>query len=264
MKALQKGKYTGKVSRGLSIHNTFISIVHYNPEDEYTGLHYHENPHLCMLLQGEDKEKRNGLSYIRNCGEVFFYPAGEPHATIEQKRLRKNFVIEFEEPFLKMYGLSQSTLEMSLHQNMHAKFQLLKLLHELEFVDSYQTLSIEASVLSLLKTPVQHTEKSIPKWNKLVQEVLWENWNTTVSLQDLSNAVHIHPVTISKYFYKYNHCTLGEYIRRIRVEKSIPLIKNSEMKLVEIAYHCGFADQSHFIRVFKETTGFLPAELRKI
>jgi len=261
---LKKGKYTGKVNRCLSIHNTFISIIHYHPEEELTGMHYHENAHLCMLLQGEDKEKRNGISYIRNCGEVFFYPAGEVHATITQKRLRKSLVIEFEEPFLKAYGLSESQMEMGLRRNASAKFQLLKILHELEFTDNCKTLSFELSVLNLFRTPVPDHKKSIPKWSRLVNEMLWENWNQSISLEELSNAVQIHPVTISKYFCKYNHCTLGEYIKRIRVEKSIPLIKNTEMKLVEIAYHCGFADQSHFIRVFKETTGFLPAELRKI
>ncbi|MEW6737177.1 MAG: helix-turn-helix domain-containing protein [Acidobacteriota bacterium] len=42
------------------------------------------------------------------------------------------------------------------------------------------------------------------------------------------------------------------------------MIKNSQMSLTEIALHCGFADQSHFTRNFKEITGFLPKEFRKI
>jgi AraC family transcriptional regulator len=264
MQEFKKGKYTGKVNRGLYIRNTFISVIHYYPEKEITGMHYHENAHLCMLLQGKDREQRNGLTYERNSGEVFFYPAGQVHASITQDSLRKSLVIEFEDPFLKTYGLSEPQMENGLRRNPYAKFQLLKLLHELEFTDNTTTLLIEDSLLNLFGTQVQHVNNNIPKWNKLVTEVLWDNWNQSISLEYLSIAVQVHPVTISKYFFKYNHCTLGEYIRRIRIEKSIPLIKNTELKLVQIAYHCGFADQSHFIRVFKETTGFLPGELRKI
>jgi AraC family transcriptional regulator len=55
---------------------------------------------------------------------------------------------------------------------------------------------------------------------------------------------------------------LGEYLRKLKVQKSIALIKNSELPLTEIAYLCGFSDQSHFTKVFKETLGFLPKEFR--
>ena len=41
------------------------------------------------------------------------------------------------------------------------------------------------------------------------------------------------------------------------------MLKREEMSLTEIAYDCGFADQSHFIRVFKNTVGVTPFSFRK-
>ncbi len=67
----------------------------------------------------------------------------------------------------------------------------------------------------------------------------------------------------SKHFRKYFSCTLGEYRRRLMVKQSIPLIRESRLSLSEIAYSCAFADQSHFIRTFRQVTGFRPKDFRR-
>ena len=102
-----------------------------------------------------------------------------------------------------------------------------------------------------------------PRWMHRLDELLNEKWNEPVTLKELSVSTETHPVTISKNFRKYFSCTLGEYMRKLKIDRSIPLIKNSNMSLTDIASHCGFADQSHFTRTFLRTTGFLPKEFRR-
>ncbi len=263
MHKLYKGNYSGEINKWYSDSSTLMSTVQYHPENKSIGMHYHENSHICMLLQGEDIEKRNGSSYLRSSGDVFFYPSGQVHGTISQKCYTKNFIVEFESVFLKKYELLESQIETSLSKNKNVKFQLLRLFSELEHTSDCNSLTIETLLLELLLPRIEHIKDNSPRWNKHVLEILSDKWNQTVSLKELSMAVQIHPVAISKYFSIYNNCTIGEYIRKIRIEKSIPMLKNSNMKLGEIAYYCGFADQSHFIRSFKKLTGFLPLELRK-
>jgi AraC family transcriptional regulator len=53
-------------------------------------------------------------------------------------------------------------------------------------------------------------------------------------------------------------------MRKLRVEKAMALMVSSHQSLTEIAYVCGFADQSHFIRIFKQHTGFLPKQYQKL
>lgn len=103
-----------------------------------------------------------------------------------------------------------------------------------------------------------------PKWVKLVTDILHDRWNENMLLEELASLTGVHPVTISKFFPKYFRCTLGAYIRKVRIEKATNLILQSQLSLTEVAHHCGFFDQSHFIRVFKEVTGFLPKEYKKI
>jgi AraC family transcriptional regulator len=115
-----------------------------------------------------------------------------------------------------------------------------------------------------LITNKKFVEKSRPNLLDKIVELLNDNWNSEISLSDLAFVANVHPKTISKHFPRYFNCTLGEYRRIIKVDKSLSLIKTSNLSLTEIAYECGFYDQSHFTATFKYMTGFRPKEFQKI
>ena len=66
---------------------------------------------------------------------------------------------------------------------------------------------------------------------------------------------------LSRVFRKTYHTTLGEYLNGLRVEFAFEQLKNPEADLSELALAAGFADQSHFTRVFKRITGNTPGAL---
>lgn len=264
MFALSKGKSTGKIVNSLNDGEVFISTAHYPVEECNQGLHYHENPHVCFLLQGEDIERRGNLSYRRKTGDVYFYYAGEKHASIARKCLSKNINIEFGKNFLEKYEVSESQIARAVKDNSDAKFLILKIQREMLINDASSRPAIQTLLLELLACEKNSLNKSIPEWVKITSDLLNDKWNEPVTLEELSMATGKYPTTISKHFRKYFSCTLGEYLRKLKIEKSLPLIKNSQMSLTEIAFYCGFADQSHFIRNFKQMTGFLPKEFRNI
>jgi AraC family transcriptional regulator len=65
-------------------------------------------------------------------------------------------------------------------------------------------------------------------------------------------------------FRQHFHCTVGDYVRRLRVEYAIHLLSTSDMSAAWIAHTVGFADQSHFCRTFKRLTGMTPLQFQKI
>ncbi len=263
MKVLESGLYTGKIVDRLNKNGIYINTVHYSLDGDFTGSHYHLNPHICFLLQGADKEKRRNQVYQRKGGDIFFYYSGEEHETVQVNRFMKSMVIELDISFLKKYDLAESQLELALEKNNHLKFTMLKTLKEFQNPDnSNAILSIQMLVLNLYSLSV--SKKKAPEWLLKVEELLQDKWNETITLDDLATVANIHPVTISKYFAKFHKETLSEYIRKIKVEHSLSLIKNSNQSLTEVAHYCGFADQSHFIRCFKNATGYLPKDFRKL
>jgi AraC-like DNA-binding protein len=110
-------------------------------------------------------------------------------------------------------------------------------------------------------------QKKIPVWAAHLKEIIQDqiDTNLTLSLKDVSKDLHIHPAYLSRSFSKYfDNLSFGEYIRKLRIDKSIELLKQSKYSLSEIAYLTGFSDQSHFIRIFKKQTGMLPTVYKKV
>lgn len=102
-----------------------------------------------------------------------------------------------------------------------------------------------------------------PLWVSRIHEILYENIAETLNLTELSKTLNIHPVHLSRDFHKYFHCNLGEYFRKLKVTQSMELLHLSS-SLTDIALECGFADQSHFIRCFKENIGTTPLKYRNL
>ena len=108
--------------------------------------------------------------------------------------------------------------------------------------------------------------KKIPSWAKELKEIIQDqiDTNLSLSLKEISQSLHVHPTYLSREFSKYfDDLSFGDYIRKLRIEKAIHLLNESEHSLAEIAYLTGFSDQSHFNRIFKKMTGKNPSAFRK-
>ncbi len=108
--------------------------------------------------------------------------------------------------------------------------------------------------------------KEVPEWAKELKEIIQDqiDTNLTLSLKEISQSLNVHPSYLSREFSKYfDNLSFGDYIRKLRIEKSIELLKNPNYSLAEIAYLTGFSDQSHFNRIFKNHTGKNPSIYRK-
>ncbi|WP_422082109.1 helix-turn-helix transcriptional regulator [Ulvibacterium sp.] len=263
MQLLGKNQYSGTISELNCFPGFTIGLTHYDTLYKNDVFHCHENPHISLLLEGGHIERRLKKDFQRLPGDVLFCNTGEPHQFIT-KRKSKNINIEFEPQFLSDQDISEFEVEKSINANFEAKFTILKIFKELAISDNSTQLSIELSLLDLITAPTSANDKKRPSWFKCLLEILHDRWNEHLSLDELSILTQVHPVTISKYSAKYLECTLGEYKRKLKISKSLGLIKNSKLSLTEIAFICGFSDQSHFIRTFKNVTGYLPKKFENL
>ena len=111
-----------------------------------------------------------------------------------------------------------------------------------------------------------NSKKKIPAWAKELKEIIQDqiDTNLTLSLKEISKGLDVNPSYLSREFSKYfENLSFGEYIRKLRIEKAMQLMKTSTYSLTEIAYLTGFSDQSHFTRIFKKHSGKNPSIFRK-
>jgi len=110
----------------------------------------------------------------------------------------------------------------------------------------------------------KNTQKKTPDWVKELKEIIQDQIDTNLNLTEISKSLDINPSYLSREFSKhFNNLSFGEYIRKLRIEKAIQLMKLNLYSLTEIAYLTGFSDQSHFTRIFKQHTGKNPSLYKK-
>lgn len=265
MYELEKEKHLGNTKNSF-ITKQGIAVVETEYQNKvYEGWHSHNNAHITLFLKGGTTEKRKNHSKTLGAGSLLFYHSDEIHLNQDTLFPSRNINIEIEENYLKELNLTEASIEKSLQNTTVAKFLILKIFKETLSADPFSSDNI-TMLFSQLSNSYSHLNKfeNRPFWVKNLKELLNDCWNETPNLQDLAKVLQLNPITISKHFPKYFGCTLGEYMRRLKIERSLPLIQSSHNSLTEISLKCGFSDQSHFIRTFKHQTGFLPKQFQKL
>lgn len=98
---------------------------------------------------------------------------------------------------------------------------------------------------------------------KQVQQLVAEQIAGPITLSSLSEAVSLSPAYLSTLFREETGETLSAYITRLRIESSMRLLCETNLKIYEIAEMCGYADTKYFSYVFKKYTNVTPVEYRE-
>lgn len=88
------------------------------------------------------------------------------------------------------------------------------------------------------------------------------HFNTRITLSDMAKEMDLHPAYLASLFKKEVGETFASYLTRRRVETAKALLTRTEYSYSQIAYSLSFCSQSHFIKVFREGTGYTPRQYR--
>ncbi|MEO1654755.1 MAG: helix-turn-helix transcriptional regulator [Bacteroidota bacterium] len=264
MEISTKGKYYGQKDAELSFNEILLSQYDYH--EAGTPWHYHENPYFMFVLHGNMIDTNSRVKTLLPAGSLMFNNWQESHYGTRHSCQAGGFHLEFEKSWFDKIGINLDLLEGSqLIENPQIHFLYAQLYREFTLVDDYSELSIEVLLLQICEGLIAVKEahqRVIPPWVKQLKAILHEA-PPDLNLKFLSEQLDVHPVHISRSAPKYLATNLGEYIRQVKLKKALPLLLNSQFSLTQIAYQAGFADQSHFHRVFKSYFHQSPGQFRK-
>jgi AraC family transcriptional regulator len=258
------GKYHGKAISLLQTKEMVLNQVTYQPN--FTDWHYHGNPLFSFVLDGHFTERTCKREYSRHSGTLFFQNWQDAHANSSSKahsifyvELKKNWFeksLEQDKPVIGHMDIQHPMIKVIFHQ----------IYKEAKIGGPQACLAVEERLVRVfdLLTPARRKMHQTPRWVFLLSDILHDLPGEKLTLQDLAVQLHVHPGHLCRYFRKHFRCTISEYIRTIKVEKSLNLVRNSTYSLTDIAYLCGFADQSHFSRCFKEINHLSPFQYRQL
>ncbi|QEC66355.1 helix-turn-helix domain-containing protein [Panacibacter ginsenosidivorans] len=266
MKLLHTGQFHGQTNNTVFLNGLTLTDTEYTQDK--VDWHYHQNAYFTFILQGNVIEGNKKEVFNCSAGDLLFHNWQEPHYNIKPRGFTRGFHIELQENWLQNLHFSLGNLTGSMNiKDPDLKLSLYKIFKETKINDQTSQLSIESLLLQVLKQIIKDVEmpsKKNPTWVTKIREILNETFCDKLTLSELSNSVGIHPSHLSRGFPIYFQCTIGNYIRKLKIQKSLTLLPKKNISLSAIAFECGFADQSHFIRCFKDMLGIAPFTYRKL
>ncbi|MDN4600997.1 response regulator [Paenibacillus sp. F6_3S_P_1C] len=97
---------------------------------------------------------------------------------------------------------------------------------------------------------------------KQVQEMVTRDAGQDLSVKMIADKVYLHPVYLSKIYKAETGEGLGDYMIRMRMERALYLLKNTNKKIYEITSELGYQNPQYFSKMFKKHYGMTPNEYR--
>ena len=98
---------------------------------------------------------------------------------------------------------------------------------------------------------------------KRITAYLQDHYSEPLTLNAIAKKFNFSYYYLSTYFSAHSDEGFNEYLNRIRIEKSLELLRNKSIPISEISAMVGYSDHSYFCKVFKKFTGHTPSEYRK-
>ncbi len=73
----------------------------------------------------------------------------------------------------------------------------------------------------------------------------------------------IQRTQLAKVFQKLTGNTPTEYLIHIRIERAKTLLRETDIKIIDIAFKCGYGSSQYFANTFRQAIGATPSEYRK-
>ncbi|PZD94562.1 DNA-binding response regulator [Paenibacillus sambharensis] len=160
-------------------------------------------------------------------------------------------------------------LDQYLHTMNEDLFQLLGIeFNKLDIIMQFETIQ---DIQSWLRRQVYelsellHKKKQKKNW-KLVQDVqryVGERLADNITLKDAAEHFSFSPNYLGQLFKEETGQNFSEYLIALRMERAGELLRQTNLKIYEIAEQVGYRYLPYFSRQFKETYGMTPMEYRR-
>jgi AraC family transcriptional regulator len=228
--------------------------------------HAHQQAVFCTALNGICNEAYAGATRTYEAFTVEFLPLDHSHSLHFPFADTRAFSLNVPPHWLERAREYSLSVNDSVHSHRGLLSRLMmKLYGEFAQMDDASALAIEGLVLEMLAEVSRRqvkSERTPPCWLAQATEILHDEFTARLTVTQVASIVGVHPVHLAREFRRFHRCSVGDYIRHLRIEQACHELRTSRQSLAAIAAGAGFSDQSHFCRTLKRQFGMTPAKYR--
>ena len=264
---LKRGDFIGRLCKEIDLRDFTIKEIVDRAEEEVPR-HTHEDAHFLFIIDGLYITSARGVDHLCSSFALIFNPPGTTHSDRFQTKGGRFLTVSIKSDVL---GRGQSSMGLTDHpvgfSGGEVSWLGLALYKEFRQPDEMSAVVMEGLALELLGRTLRsrtRSDTSPPRWLRLAQQLIHDRLTEPLTVSEIARSVGSHPVYLVRAFRKHYGLTVGEYLRKLRVEFACRQMARTDDPLSQVAAAAGFYDQSHFTRTFKRLTGMTPTEYRAL
>jgi AraC-like DNA-binding protein len=254
--------------------------------------HWHNYLEIAFVKRGRGIYYVENRTYEMNEGDIVVINNIEPHymEVLPTENMIMSVVMfepqlvwsaenQFDYQYMEPFFERSSNFNNKIDSKSEIGQKIFSLLSEIESEylnkPAGYKLMIKAKLLHIITYLIRHyqdesksTESITIKSKKLeklekVFEYMRQNYALKIDLATLADLAYMSPNYFSTFFKLSTGFSPIEYLNKIRISKSIELLKETDYSIARIALDCGFNNLANFNKIFKHFVGMTPSQLRK-
>jgi AraC family transcriptional regulator len=264
---LSTGQYLGATVRRTESDGVVLSEVRH-PHARPLPPHSHESSYFSLLLDGHYVEEIGRLRFDYGRFAMGFHPAGLFHHDRIGDTGARMFLMAIAQSWAARWqGHFDQSLAAAPKLLSHDATLVAARLWGWQCRGALTDDLVDAAICEVLgeaagvRTPA---DRCRPAWIARALDMICAATDRPISVVDVASELDLHPVYVAREFRRRLGRTIGEHARGLRIRAACAMLPDGGLSLADIAVATGFADQSHFTRVFAATLGCTPAAYRRL
>ncbi|WP_336772759.1 AraC family transcriptional regulator [Paenibacillus sp. MMO-58] len=246
--------------------------------------HFHSTYEIFCLMSGKREFFIKDRTLVIHEGDIVIIPPNILHRTtntetpeherlivnIHEKHMAAGSYMDVLHPlFEKEYLIVKCTLQDRLAMETMLQTMITEMSEKKPGFELYAlTLALQMLMICcrhVKSSRVETFESPSPMHERISEVVRYMNshYMNELSLHLLAEKFYVSPYYLSRFFKEATGFTFVEYLNSVRIKEAKKLLEQSSMKVNLIAKRVGFGSVTHFGRVFKSVTGYVPLHYRK-
>jgi AraC family transcriptional regulator len=242
-----------------------FTTTRYRPESALEQ-HEHASTNVTFVRHGHYRETFEKRERWCEPDMLIVHPAGERHSNVHGPSGVRLLNVEFDPARARVLNDIAPVLQQPFEQRSNSYSSLADAIEtELNRNDDASSIALESLILEAFVTAFcdRVAHERTHKWLGRVVEALHDSTEQRISMDGLADIAGVHPVHVAREFRRRFRCTVAGYMRVLRAQRACEALASTDLPLSSIAQSAGFADQSHFTRVFRATIGISPGAYRQ-
>ncbi|MCI6467569.1 MAG: AraC family transcriptional regulator [Faecalicatena sp.] len=248
--------------------------------------HWHADIEMIAVISGEMKYNVNGKKLLLKSGEGIFVNAEQMHYGYSDTGTECDFICILLHPMLLCSSLSyEQDFILPLIRNSRMPFVLLhsetswqrEIYDQIRFLyEKKETRTAPLRILSsfshiwmLLYENMSADDARDTRQDRdltITKDMvgfIQKNYTWKLSLADIAASGSVGQSKCCRLFSRYFSQTPMMYLNQYRLNKSIELLRGTDLTITEIALSIGFGGASYFAETFRKWAGMSPTKFRK-